>query len=583
MSAERLLAYYEQIANAPDAIARLRRFILDLAVRGKLVPQDTNDEPASELLKRIAREKARLVNAGELRKPRDLDSGDVVLEPYPIPSTWHWVRLDGVGAIVGGGTPSATDADNFAEPGEGVPWLTPADLGGYRELYISHGSRDLTEKGARTSSATLMPKGTVLFTSRAPIGYVAIAANPISTNQGFKSIVPYVADCSRFIATAMQALAPEIDAKAPGTTFKEVSGKLVAAVPFPLPPLAEQHRIVAKVDELVSLCDRLKAARAGREAARDRLAAVSLARLSAPEPETLQADTRFALDALPALTTRPDQIKTLRHTILTLAVRGRLVPQDENDGPASELLRQIAKERAELVIRKEIRREDADDPVETAETPFDIPPMWVWSRIGEAVLFTQYGTSQRSNASGKGVPVLTMGNIQDGSVIWGNEKRIPETSNDLPALFLRRFDLLYNRTNSAELVGKTGIYLGEDGARTFASYLIRLRPSLLSTNPRYLNIAMNAPEFRETQIVPLIKKQTGQANVNGTALKHMLIPLPPLAEQHRIVAKVDALMGLCNRLEGSLTATTATRNRLLDALLTEALTPIKATRLEAVE
>jgi type I restriction enzyme S subunit len=583
MNAERLLQHYEKIADAPDAIGRLRRFILDLAVRGKLVPQDANDEPASELIKQIAKEKARLVKAGELRKPRDLDTGNGVVEPYAIPSTWRWVRLDGVGAIVGGGTPSATDADNFAEPGEGVPWLTPADLGRYSELYISRGSRDLSEKGARTSSATLMPKGTVLFTSRAPIGYVAIAANPISTNQGFKSIVPYVADCSRFIATAMQAFAPEIDAKAPGTTFKEVSGKIAAAVPFPLPPLAEQRRIVARVDELMGLCDRLEAARGTREATRDRLAGASLARLNAPDAETFQDDARFALAALPALTTRPDQIKRLRQTILNLAVRGKLVPQDPNDEPASELLKRIAKERADLVKRKEFRREDPLDPIPPADMPFDVPETWVWSRIGDAVLFTQYGTSQKSNPSEKGVPVLTMGNVQDGLVVWNNEKRIPETSEDLPALYLLKFDLLYNRTNSAELVGKTGIYLGEDGVRTFASYLIRLRPSLLSSNPRFLNMAMNTPEFRETQILPLIKKQTGQANVNGTALKNMLIPLPPLAEQRRIVARVDELMGLCDRLEASLNATTATRRRLLDALLAEALAPADARELEAAE
>jgi type I restriction enzyme S subunit len=264
-------------------------------------------------------------------------------------------------------------------------------------------------------------------------------------------------------------------------------------------------------------------------------------------------------------------------------VRGKLVPQYPNDEPASELLKRIADERSELVKKKEIRREDPLDPIESAEMPFDVPALWVWSRIGEAVLFTQYGTSQRSNPSEKGIPVLTMGNVRDGLVVWGNEKRIPETSEDLPALYLRKFDLLYNRTNSAELVGKTGIYLGDDGMRTFASYLIRLRPSLLSSNPRFLNILMNTPECRETQIVPLIKKQTGQANVNGTSLKNMLVPLPPLAEQHRIVAKVDALMALCDRLEASLTATADTRRRLLDALLAEALVPADDRELEAAE
>ena len=246
------------------------------------MPQDANDEPAEELLKRIAKEKARLVKAGEIRKPRDLDGGDDLNEPFPVPPTWRWVRLDAVGAIVGGGTPPAADPGNFTEPGEGIPWLTPADLGGYSDLYISRGSRDLTEKGSRASSATVMPKGTVLFTSRAPIGYVAIAANPISTNQGFKSIVPYILDCSHFIATAMKAFAPEIDAKAPGTTFKEVSGKIVAGISFPLPPLAEQHRIVAKVDELMGLCDRLEASLDQTAATRRRLLDALLVEALAP-------------------------------------------------------------------------------------------------------------------------------------------------------------------------------------------------------------------------------------------------------------------------------------------------------------
>ena len=327
MNADRLLAHYKKIADAPDAVPRLRRFILDLAVRGKLVEQDTEDESATELLKRIAAAKTRLVKAGKIRKRPDLFYAEGISPPFNLPAMWCWCRLDTVGAIIGGGTPPAADPANFSEPGTGIPWLTPADLGGYNNLYIEHGSRDLSEKGLRSSSATMMPVGTVLFTSRAPIGYVAIAVNPIATNQGFKSIVPYVGDCSRFIALTMQTFAPEINANAPGTTFKEVSGKIVAGVPIPLPPLAEQHRIVAKVDELMALCDRLEEARTERETRRDRLAAASLARLNEPDPDlgVFQNHASFALDNLIPLTTRPDQIKALRQTILNLAVRGKLV------------------------------------------------------------------------------------------------------------------------------------------------------------------------------------------------------------------------------------------------------------------
>ena len=356
MNADRLLTHYERIADAPDAVPRLRHFVLDLAVRGKLVEQDPNDEPASEFLKRIAAAKVRLVKTAAIRKPRDLSNEEALVEPFDIPTLWRWCRLDTIGAIIGGGTPSAALADNFVESGQGVPWLTPADLGGHSGLYIERGSRDLSPKGLRSSSATLMPAGTVLFSSRAPIGYVSIAANPISTNQGFKSIVPYVRECSRFIAIAMQTFAPEINANAPGTTFREVSGKIVAGQLFPLPPLAEQHRIVAKVDELMALCDRLEKARADREATRDRLSASSLARLDAPDPNPIvfRNHAAFALEHLTPLTTRRDQIKTLRQTILNLAVRGKLVAQDANDDPASKLLERITKEKARLVKKGEL-------------------------------------------------------------------------------------------------------------------------------------------------------------------------------------------------------------------------------------
>ncbi len=187
------------------------------------------------------------------------------------------------------------------------------------------------------------------------------------------------------------------------------------------------------------------------------------------------------------------------------------------------------------------------------------------------MLFTQYGTSTKASPSEQGVPVLTMGNIQDGLVVWWNEKRIPDTAEELPALYLKQFDLLYNRTNSAEPVGKTGIYLGEDDCRTFASSLIRIRVSCEHFSPHFLNLTMNTSGFRETQIVPLIKKQTGQANVNGTALKHMLVPVSPLAEQYRIVAKVDELMAVCDRLEASLATGEEACSLLIDALLHEAL------------
>ena len=579
MNADRLLALYEQVAEAPDAFARLRRFVLDLAVRGKLVPQEAGDEPALELLKRIAAEKARLVKVGEIRKPRDLANGEDLEPPFDIPASWRWCRLDTVGAIIGGGTPSAGDPENFAEPGEGIPWLTPADLGGFRELFIERGSRDLTEKGLASSSATMMPAGTVLFTSRAPIGYVAIAANPISTNQGFKSIVPYVDDCSRFIALAMQTFAPEIDANAPGTTFKEVSGKIVAGVPFPLPPLAEQRRIVAKVEELMALLDRLEAARIAREATRDRLTAASLVRLTAPDtdPTDFPANARFALTTLPALTTRADQIKPLRQTILNLAVRGKLVEQDPTDEPASEFLDKLHSKASK---KKKTAR--ALPAKHAAEMPFECPPGWAWAQVRQILVSDRdisYGVIKLGpEPKSGGVPTLRCSDVRPGFIDLAGVRKVQESIEaDYARTRLEGGEVVINIRGTLGGVALVPDDLkGHNVAREVA-----VIPIAADLSGPFLVYLMLSPYFWDHI----------QSNLRGIAykglnlgiLRSLPIPLPPIAEQHRIVAKVDALMALCDRLEAALTTADTTRARLLEALLHEALEPAATPATEAAE
>jgi type I restriction enzyme S subunit len=312
-----------------------------------------------------------------------------------------------------------------------------------------------------------------------------------------------------------------------------------------LPPLAEQYRIVAKVEELMALCDQMEAARKEEEKWRGRMAASTLHRLAnGASPAEFQDSSRFCLNHLFDLTIRPAQISGLRQTVLSLAVRGRLATQDPDDEQAFELLKRVQDEKSRRIKEGSLRRERLLPPIIEGDVPFAIPASWSWTRIGTCSLLTEYGTSVKSDQAEHGVPVLAMGDIQAGKVILGTRKKVPRQIEDLPQLYLKRFDLLYNRTNSAELVGKTGIYLGEDDAYTFASYLIRIRFVSNLTDPVYANIAMNAPYFRETQIVPELQQQCGQANVNGSKLRNMMIPLPPLAEQHRIVAKVEELLTL---------------------------------------
>lgn len=570
MNAEGLLQHYHRIADTSDALHRLRQLIFALAVRGKLAPQSLKDDSVLELKARLIAEKSRIGKAAKLDPRPDPEISDALV---PIPKSWSWIPLFDLGRLSGGMTPSM----NRHEYWDGnIVWLSPKDI---KADEVSNSELKITEAGLAETRLEAYPPGSLFIVARSGIlkRTLPVAINRVSAaaNQDLKVLVPYVRGMERYLQIMFRGLEPLIlrHLVKTGTTVQSLKYAEFESQPFPIPPLAEQRRIVTKVDELLALCDQLEKARADREAKRDKLTAATLARLNKTNRETFRNDARFALDNLQALTTRPDQIKRIRQTVLNLAVQGKLAGQDPNDPPASQFLNRVFQERAELVRAKAIRPEPPLPPIEEDEWPLILPRGWVLARIGDAVLFTQYGTSQKSTASRAGVPVLTMGNIQNGSVVCGEEKTIPEDAEDLPALYLENRDILYNRTNSAELVGKTGIYLGESGTRTFASYLIRLRPSLLWTNPRYINLAMNAPVFRESQIVPLIKKQTGQANVNGTALKNMVIPLPPLPEQERIVTRVDELMSLFDELERTLSAGESARSVLLEHLLTKALEP----------
>jgi type I restriction enzyme, S subunit len=572
MNADRLLQHYERIADAPDAIARLRRFILDLAVRGKLVPQDANDEPASELLKRIAKEKARLVKAGEIREIKPVAM--LAHTEDKVPAGWLFVPLgEVINSHLGGGTPSK---NNLAYWDGDIRWASVKDVG--KQKYLDETIDRITEEGLANSSSNLIPVGNLIVVTRMGLGQLSINRVPVAINQDLRALflsrfvdIEYVYNF--FLTYGMEGT---------GLTVKGIKIEELLGIPFPLPPLAEQHRIVAKVDELMGLCDRLEAARAGREAVRDRLAAASLARLNAPDPETFQEDARFALDALPALTTRPDQIKRLRQTILNLAVRGKLVPQDANDEPASELLKRIAKERTGPQASKKIRRNGETD-VSSLRTDTPLPVGWLWTNIDEIALSMRYGTSTKCEYAAPGVPVLRIPNVSDGVVSLDDIKFGPLTNGEKRDLALNAGDLLMIRSNgSLDIVGRSAVVTAEAEGMAFAGYLVRLRMSLANIKPEYIWLAMNSTDVRD-QIERPIRSAVGLKNVNLTEFGALSFPLPSLAEQHRIVAKVDALMARCDRLEASLDLTAATRRRLLDALLAEALAPVDVREMEAAE
>lgn len=259
--------------NIIELIENTKSKILDLAIRGQLVPQNPDDEPASVLLERIRAEKEELIKQGKIKRDKKESvifrgednsyyekigkevrciDGEI---PFELPDSWMFVRLKHIGEIVGGGTPKTS----IIEYWDGnIPWLTPADFSDYEDVYISVGARRITELGLKSSSARMLPKNSVLYSSRAPIGYIAIAANPVSTNQGFKSVVPYILTMGPYLYYCLKARTDDIVQRATGTTFKEISGSEMAKTIIPLPPLNEQKRIQQKVCQLIEVLNTIE-------------------------------------------------------------------------------------------------------------------------------------------------------------------------------------------------------------------------------------------------------------------------------------------------------------------------------------
>ena len=566
MNPDRLLALYDRVADAPDAVSRLRRFVLDLAVRGKLVEQDPADEPAWELLKRITEEKAHLVKSGKVRKQKIVEP----LEPeqlFSTPNGWFWVRLHEIGITQTGTSPSSSKPELF---GDFIPFVKPADLDGSSINYDGPG---LSEEGIGRSRVA--PAGSVMMVCiGATLGKVNVTDRQVCFNQQINSLTPHLGGLLTFLSVALKSSDFQTQAwsKAGTGTLPIISKGKWELLPIPLPPLAEQQRIGAKVQELLALCDRLEEARTARESTRDRLTTASLARLSSSDTDnaTFRSHARFAIDSLPALTARPDQVKHLRQTIHNLAVRGKLVEQDPTDEPASELLKQTAAEKARLVKAGEIRR---PKPVSAVDEPlFELPCRWQWARLSDLSLRLHYGYTASANPKLNDVRLLRITDIQDNGVDWRKVPGCQIDKHSLKNYLLERGDLLIARTGGT--IGKTFLISDMPVVSVFASYLIRVQPAR-SLFDQYIKLFCGSDiywdQLREGS------RGGAQPNVNGKTLGRMFVPVPPLAEQQCIVAKVDELMILCDRLEASLDVTDIARCNLIESILYEAVIPVAET------
>lgn len=558
MTAESLLDSLETLADAPGGIDHLRELVLHLAVRGRLVAQRPTDEPADALLEQLEAGRARMIEEGEINKPRHPIGEPIRVAPFRIPDSWAWLRIGDVGAVVGGGTPKK-DALFWAD-GHEIPWLTPADMRGQDSRYVFRGARDITLAGQRASSAQLLPAGSVLFSSRAPIGHVGIAAQALTTNQGFKSCVPYASELTEYIYLYLREAGPAINAAASGTTFKEVSGKEVALVPIPVPPVAEQHRIVARVDELMALLDGLEVAKEARDATRAQFRDAALATLQdANDAEEVKTAWSRIADHMHDLFTDPTDIQSLRETIRQLAVRGRLVGQDPSDEPATGILELADVRRTEWEQDKRIRKQKGVAPLAAGLVPFPAPHGWTWCRIDDA--FYVSGGLQKSGKRRpvkNSFPYLRVANVQRGRLELDELAEFELFDGELEKLRLEAGDLLVVEGNgSRSEIGRCARWAGEVENCVHQNHLIRCRP-LQPEIEEFVLLFLNSPTGTET-MASLAVTTSGLYNLSVGKIRAIPIPLPPIAEQRRIIAKARQLMTLLDRLEASLSDVRATQ------------------------
>jgi type I restriction enzyme S subunit len=559
MNAPLLTEEFHLLAAAPNGVQKLRKLILELAVRGKLVPQDPNDEPASELLRRIAKERIRLEAEGACKKSKATPLGATNAPPFELPAGWALSQLSDLTLVLNG---RAYSKDELLS--EGVPVLRVGNLFTSNHWYYSN---------LQLEDDKYCDQGDLLYSWSASFG-------PFIW-QGPKVIYHYhiwklrlfdeLSLSKEFLYKFLLEKTAEIKAAGHGVSMIHMTKEKMEKILVPVPPFAEQHRIVAKVDELMTLCDQLEAQQTTQTEAHERLVAALLGDLTQSADAAAFADNWARIgEYFDLLFDTPESIDNLKQSVLQLAVQGKLVEQDANDESASELLKRIEAEKVKLVAAGKIKRGKPLNPISDSEKPFCLPPYWCWVRVDDLLPSFQNGASSRGDPNGVAVNVLRLADIKKGVVSLDDLRSLPIASIDIEKYKLSNNDILILRVNgSTDLVGRF-VPIETAIPAIYCDHFIRLRVSTSFIYHRYLVLAASS-KFVRNRIGDLFVTTAGQKTVNQQHVGSLLLSLPPVAEQHRIVTKVDELMAVCDALAARLKAARDLSSTLVTAAADAAL------------
>lgn len=539
MTLETFFEKFDLFADAPCAVGKMRELVLELAVTGKLVAQDNRDEPASSLLESTASERAKLIAARKIKsRPTSLVEPDE--QPFDVPSSWSWARLLDVGYELGQKVPDKR--------------FTYIDVGGIdsEKGQISDRVEKLEPADAPSRARKLVARGTVIYSTVRPyllnIAIVDQDFDPEAiASTAFGILHPFEGVNNRYLFYWLRSapFTAYVQAGMKGMAYPAINDEKFYSGYIALPPLAEQKRIVAKVDELMALCDRLEAQQQEREAQAGQLARASLARFAnAPTPANLNHLFHSSFPISPS---------DLRKSILTLAVQGKLVPRIESEGMGSDILEKAG-----------VSAEHPDD------VP-DLPAHWVWACLGCIATRMDSGWSPACipEPSEKGEwGVLKTTAVQALQYQEEQNKALPPNLEPRPEHEVMDGDILFTRAGPMNRVGILCVARPTRKKLMISDKIIRFH-LVTGIDPDFAALSMNAGH--SSSVVEGLKSgmAASQVNISQPKLRSVPIPLPPLAEQRRIVAKVYELMALVDELETQLAASRAAAEKLLTALVAE--------------
>lgn len=535
-------------------IKKLRELILELAVRGKLVPQDPSDEPASVLLERIAIEKAQLVKEGKIKKPKALPEISEEDKPFELPEGWVITRLGEIGIwATGNGFP--TNEQGLEDLEILFCKVSDMNLDG-NERFILKTMNTVSENTARRIKLNLHKAGTIIFPK---IGG-AIATNKrriITKATAIDNNCLGITPCSEVASDYLFLLLTSIDMTKyqVGTSVPALSQGTLELIPIGIPSIDEQHRIVAKVDELMALCDQLEQRSESQLAAHQTLVEALLATLtdSTDADELAQNWARLSTH-FDTLFTTEASIDALKQTILQLAVMGKLVPQDPSDEPANKLIGRMNKylcEKGKTSLSKLKRDKSVVDPNEFFHSN---PEGWEWVELQEISLFLNgKAHEQFIDDNGRFILVNSKFVSSSGAV----KKFIAERLTPL-----NKGDIAIVMSDVPNGRALARCYLVEEDDK----YSLNQRIGAIITDPElnrdYLVLALNRNPYMLSYDDG--KKQT---NLKKIQVLSTPIPIPPVEEQKRIVVKVNELIALCNQLKVSLQTSQQTQLALAESLV----------------